>query len=289
MGTGDDRATSPPRRSPTRRRSRREVLGLGLLVAFTCQLLTLLVFTWSGSDAALPAAAAPTPAPRVPLPSPTSGSGPLAVSPNWAGVVLDAGDVTAVRARWAVPRIPSPGRTGVAVWVGVGGFGDASDNLIQIGTVSQQEAGGAPTAGAWWETLPSPGGWHHLDIHLSPGDTVAVSMEQVGPQGWILRCSDLESGAAVSITTAYRSAGRYADWIVEDPEELLGTYPAGYADLADFGSVKVRGAAAVVAGQTAGPASPGAMQVVMGRDGATYAAPTAPDAAGSFSVRRVPA
>lgn len=285
MGKGESRVAHASKRSSPRHGRRREVAGLALLIALISLLLILLVFTWTASDTPLPVAAARTPTPAVPLP--TSGSH-VVVSPNWAGMVLDAAAVTGVQARWAVPRVSSNSPSRVAVWVGVGGIGDSSSSLVQIGTVSQRDESGSLTAAAWWETLPSPGGWHHLDIRLSPGDAVSASLRQLTAATWLLRCTDLGTGAAVSVTVAYHSTGRYADWIVEDPEELLGTYSAGYSDLAAFGTVQVRGAAAVVGGRSAGPMSPGALQIVMGRDGATYAEPTAPDSAGSFSVRRIP-
>src|SRR5581483_12285552 len=110
---------------------------------------------------ALPAIAALVAA-AVAAPAPTA-IAQLHVSTNWAGYAVRApagktlrfGSVTGT---WRIPRVHCRAGKGssVAIWVGIGGFGEHSPSLQQLGISADCNPAGRVSYLAWTEIVPAP-------------------------------------------------------------------------------------------------------------------------------------
>ena len=84
-----------------------------------------------------------------------------AASENWAGYVVNSNDgsgFSAVSGQWKTPRVDCTANSQSsysAYWVGLGGGGQQSDALEQIGTQADCTASGTATYYAWYELVPS--------------------------------------------------------------------------------------------------------------------------------------
>src|SRR3954451_2790503 len=77
-------------------------------------------------------------------------------SSNWAGYVTTGGSFSNVTATWVQPTVTcTPGVVSYSsFWVGLGGYGDGSQALEQIGTDADCTGSGRPVHSAWWEIVP---------------------------------------------------------------------------------------------------------------------------------------
>jgi hypothetical protein len=184
---------------------------------------------------------------------------PFLVSANWAGYFVPSNDpVTEVSGEFTVPtldcgHIP---HSGVSTWVGTGGVGGSSGDLLQTGVRSNCILGSQAVNPAWWALFPA---YREVDFDsgfVSAGDSIRASVTKNADGSWTTRLDDLTSGISGIMTTgdAYGTvsdsnptvwleqdgtaanvsyAGGYtADWIVEDFEER-----GRLATLADFGTI----------------------------------------------------
>jgi hypothetical protein len=230
---------------------------------------------------------------------------PFDVSPNWSGyVVRSSVPLTQVSGQFTVPSLncTDTNNAGESEWVGVGGAGGTSGDLLQTGVRSDCIGGVQYDDAGWWEEAPE---YPEADFHsmsVSAGDTMQATVWQDATSGaWSTQLDDLTTGVSGVMTTGIgygtvldsnptvwqveegstagvSYAGGYtAEWIVEDYELSGALVP-----LADFGTITFAGLSTSLSswGLTSDE------QVGIGDDGGyLHAAPTAPDSTGDgFSV-----
>lgn len=183
------------------------------------------------APSSLTTATTPTPSP-IPVPSAPPVTQPAGwfttTSPNWSGYTLPRGIISGVRAQWAEPHVSNqvPGAY-MVTWIGVGGWDQSYNNIVQIGTRATVE-GGQVVHDVWYETLP-PNHWYSLGT-ISAGDSVAasVTLEAGSTQKWDLALVDLTAHQTFKITVTFTSLQVYADYIVEDPDATSNNGPPYY-------------------------------------------------------------
>src|ERR1700733_12940810 len=120
--------------------------------------------------ASIPAAAA------LAFAAPALAADPQEVSANWSGYEATANSssgFSAVSGGWTQPAAQC-GATGEsqysAFWVGLGGGGNGSQALEQVGTQADCNADGSASYYAWYELVPA--GSVKLDLEISAGDKI---------------------------------------------------------------------------------------------------------------------
>lgn len=172
--------------------------------------------------------AAPTPA-ASPALTPTSlpkaspvaevaGSETLA-SEHWVGYTFPVSGVTGVRAQWLEPTVGGPSGAEEFVWVGIGGWAESEQNIIQIGTFVYFRDGDQENEGIWYQIVPVQHPRYPL-INVIPGDKIVASVVQrKRPQkNWRVSLTDVSSGQSFSKTVRFGSLGAYPSLVVEDPD-----------------------------------------------------------------------
>jgi peptidase A4-like protein len=231
---------------------------------------------------------------------------PFAISTNWSGyVVPSTSPVTQVSGRFTVPKLncSHTRNAGVSSWVGIGGAGGSSGDLLQTGVRSMCIGGRQKENVGWWEEFPENAETDFATMSVSPGDSIQASVSQNPDRSWTTRVDDLTKGVSGVMTTgdvygtqldsspgmwlqqegsaaALSYAGGFtAEWIAEQ----FGTAGGSVVPLADFGKVAFTGLATSLPSW----ALTGSEQVGIGdRNGLLWAAPSAPDASGrGFSIR----
>jgi hypothetical protein len=144
----------------------------------------------------------------------TSLLGNQAQSQNWAGYAATEGGYTGVSATWTVPDLGLSSPAGIdAAWVGIGGV--RSRDLIQAGTQRTILENGATQAEAWVELLPRAS--ETVPLTVDPGDTIRVSIDQQGPETWLIAFTNITRGQAYEVTRHYASSLSSAEWVEEAP------------------------------------------------------------------------
>jgi Peptidase A4 family len=202
-------------------------------------------------------------------------------SQNWAGYAATEGGYTSVSATWNVPDIGLASPAGIdAAWVGIGGV--RSHDLIQAGTQRTVLDNGATQQEAWVELLPRAS--EPVPLTLRPGDSVRVSIDQQGPETWLIAFTNLTSGQTYQVTKRYASSLSSAEWIEEAPSGgRRRTLP-----LDNFGTVRFNQASTIRDTQPVNISQSGAHAITMiTPSGQHLAEPSRLGADGeSFSVRR---
>jgi hypothetical protein len=180
-------------------------------------------------------AAAPTPAPTPPT---------VVQSSNWSGYVVPSGSlVTDAAGTFTVPTLDcaQTANASEATWVGIGGGGSGTGDLLQTGVESDCVGGIQADDPAWWEEFPEVASIDFSGMTLSAGDQVVASVfrSTSGATTWETCLDDLTTGTAgVMITgegwgvttggcsgpftaqgstaTLSYAGGTTAEWIVED-------------------------------------------------------------------------
>ena len=202
--------------------------------------------------ASIPAAAA------LAFAAPALAAAPEEVSGNWAGYEATANSAngfSAVSGAWIQPKAQC-GATGEsqysAFWVGLGGGGNGSQALEQIGTQADCTADGSASYYAWYELVPA--GAVRLNLQISPGDKLwartAVDGDSVRVQ---LR--DETTGQSVDKTLQMTNPApdtSTAEWVAEAPASCPdGTsFSCSTLPLADFGTARFSDAYATSNGVT---------------------------------------
>lgn len=228
---------------------------------------------------------------------------PFAISSNWSGyVVPSASPVTTVSGEFTVPTLncKKTPNAGEAVWVGTGGAGGSSGDLLQTGVVSDCIGGVQTENPGWWEEYPQYPARLFKTMTVSPGDQIVASVSQAGDLSWTTRLDDMTTGVSGvmhtgdqwgtvldtdpttfvttegnALTVSY-SGGRSAEWIVED----YGT-SGGLVPFADFGTLAFTNLTASIPFVLTGNEEVG----LGDKSGLLLAAPSAPDSTGKgFSV-----
>lgn len=220
-------------------------------------------------------AQSPTPTPVV-VPSAAPVEQPAGwfttTSPNWSGYTLPRGNITGVRAQWTEPNVSNqvPGAY-MVTWVGVGGWDQSYNNIVQIGTRAYV-AGGQVVHDVWYETLP-PNQWYALGT-IAAGDSVAASivLEPGSTQKWDLSLLDLTAHQTFKITVTFSSLRVYADYIVEDPDATSNNGPP-YYPFPTFAPITISKADVRYANDWLSIAAIPGLQVTLVQSGRTLARP----------------
>ncbi len=173
-----------------------------------------------------------------------------AASENWAGYVVNSNDdsgFSAVSGQWTEPRVDCTANsqpTYSAYWVGLGGGGQQSSALEQIGTQGDCSTGGTATYYAWYELVPSAPVKLSLAIH--PGDSIwartAVNGDQVSL--FITNQTTHQTWSKTLTMTSATPDTSTAEWVAEAPSECAGgaTSDCTPLTLANFGTATFRDA-----------------------------------------------
>src|SRR5947209_845392 len=159
-------------------------------------------------------------------------------SSNWAGYAIHrpGTSFSAVQATWRQPNAScTPGiRTFSSYWVGLGGYGVASQALEQIGTEVDCTRSGGVSSTAWYELVPAPS--VPISLPVRPGDLLSAKVTVRGRRA-VLSLQDLTSGLGFSRTASLSSVDvSSAEWIVEAPSDCTSSTNCRTLPLADFGS-----------------------------------------------------
>ncbi|HEX3616266.1 MAG TPA: G1 family glutamic endopeptidase [Solirubrobacteraceae bacterium] len=179
-------------------------------------------------------------------------------SENWAGYVVTSNDdsgFSAVSGQWTESKVACTANSQPsysAYWVGLGGGGESSSALEQIGTQADCSSAGKATYYAWYELVPSAP--VKLALTIRPGDNIwartAVNGDRVS-----LYITDRSSHQTWSRTLTMTSASpdtSTAEWVAEAPSECAAgaTSECTPLPLADFGKASFTDAYTTSAGHT---------------------------------------
>lgn len=139
---------------------------------------------------------------------------------HWAGYTFPVGHVTGVRAQWNEPKVTGKKGEQEFVWLGIGGWGQKDDNIIQEGTFAWFPSNSQRNEGVWYELVPNyfakyPG------VGVSPGDHIDASIVLLSARThtWRLTLDDSTSGARWSKNLKFKSLETYPSFVVEDPDK----------------------------------------------------------------------
>ncbi len=176
-------------------------------------------------------------------------------SPNWSGYVVQGAStlITDVSGQWTVPTLNCVDTPNAAEssWVGIGGWGTGTGDLLQTG-IQDECVNGVQQEVGWWFEVSSAGqvigDSTFTNFPVSPGNTIAAYVYQSAGQ-WVTRVDDLTTGLSGwmvtgeswgvgadssgtftpqgSTATLSYVGGYSGEWIVEDPG---GTPPVAFAN-----------------------------------------------------------
>lgn len=155
-------------------------------------------------------------------------------SPNWAGYVFTAEQVTGLRADWTEPFvIPVRAASGMSVWLGIGGF--ASTDIMQTGT-SVFYTGMYGDEEAWYERWPLDPGQVNSQFRVFSNDVIRGVLTRVAGTAseWRVWIKETTTGAVWTRLVDYGGAVAGPDFVIEDPGRPSGN---GMLTMARWGSV----------------------------------------------------
>ena len=170
------------------------------------------------------------------------------LSSNWAGYVAigfgstastasSAMSFTDVTGQWVEPRASCVAGTptSVAIWVGLGGYSESSQELEQAGTSADCSADGLASYYIWYELVPSNS--INLKLKIRPGDTIAAVVKISGSDV-LVQVTDRTR--KTRFTKHLRMASpdlTSAEWIVEAPSQCGSDGLCSQIPLTNFHSV----------------------------------------------------
>lgn len=232
---------------------------------------------------------------------------PFETSTNWSGYAIQPSvPVTAVSGQFTVPTLNCDNTTDAseAMWVGIGGDGASTGDLLQTGVESTCVAGVQVENPGWWEEFPEYYSVNFNSMTVLPGDQISASVYQATDGSWITKVDDLTRGISGVMqtgvgwgtvldasptnwlleegdaSTVSYAGGSSAEWILEDFGQGASGSPVPFAD---FGTVSFENLTTSLASwsltsdEAIGLSDPGG-------SGLLLAAPSAPDASNGFSI-----
>lgn len=178
-------------------------------------------------------------------------------SQNWSGYVVESSagkSFSSVSGSWVEPSVgANSGQGASAFWVGLGGAGQGSQALEQVGTSAQVE-NGQVSYYAWYELVPAAE--VHLNLAIHPGDHMSGKVTVNGTNVTI-SLTDQTTGQSVDKTLQMSNPDTSsAEWIAEAPSAELSDGSLQVLPLADFGNVTFTNASATAGGQTGSISDP---------------------------------
>lgn len=178
-------------------------------------------------------------------------------SQNWSGYVVNSSagkSFSSVSGSWVEPSVNASSNDGYsAFWVGIGGAGNQSQALEQVGTAAQT-VNGKVSHYAWYELVPSA--QVPLNMTINPGDHMWA---QVNVNGSKVKVSISDQTTGQSFTKTLQMSNpdtSSAEWIAEAPAAEQSDGSMQILPLADFGSVTFTGASATAGGHTGSISDP---------------------------------
>jgi peptidase A4-like protein len=164
---------------------------------------------------------------------------PLAT--NSLGTTTSAFD--SISAHWIVPEVTAASAPVYSsAWIGMGGFSQRGDRLVQAGTEQDVASDGSKNYYAWFEALPRSA------VNLgpvSPGDIIDVRINRVGNSQSLWHVTLLRDSKGITDTfidndfpiRTNSQSRRSAEFIVEAPAVVSGRTVSRFLPLADFREV----------------------------------------------------
>jgi hypothetical protein len=140
---------------------------------------------------------------------------------HWVGYTFPVRHVTGVRAQWTEPRVTGKRGTEEFVWLGVGGWNQSANNIIQDGTFAYFPPGGGRHEGVWYERVPiNPEALFPL-VPVGPGDHISSSITLLSSRThrWRMTLTDLTTRAKWTRTFWFKSLEDFPSFVVEDPND----------------------------------------------------------------------
>jgi hypothetical protein len=163
---------------------------------------------------------------------------PLQFSSNWSGYALSGASFTDATGTWKQPKARcTPGRaTSSSFWVGIGGFGESSQALEQLGSVADCDASGRQSYRLWYEVIPAPA--QFISMKVAAGDTLTASLVVDG-QRVVFSLKNTTHRARFSkvVTVSHPLDTTSAEWIAEAPSLCTSSSDCRIVPLTNFGSV----------------------------------------------------
>ena len=181
--------------------------------------------------------------------------GQSAQSANWSGYVVGGSSggstpqFSSVSGSWTQPSANcSSGQGDSAFWVGIGGAGQQSQALEQVGTEADCNGGSAASNFAWYELVPSAP--VRLNVTISPGDHVSGKVTVNGTDITVSLADNTTGDSATKTLQMSTPDVSSAEWIAEAPSQCDGSGDCQPLPLADFGKVNFTNASATANGHT---------------------------------------
>jgi hypothetical protein len=179
--------------------------------------------------------------------------GQSAQSANWSGYVVGGSasgstpQFSSVSGSWTQPSANcSSGQGDSAFWVGIGGAGQQSQALEQVGTEADCNGGSTASNFAWYELVPSAP--VRLNLTISPGDHVSGKVTVNGTNITVSVSDDTTGDSATKTLQMSNPDVSSAEWIAEAPSQCDGSGACQPLPLADFGKVNFTNASATANG-----------------------------------------
>jgi Peptidase A4 family len=181
-----------------------------------------------------------------------------AVSANWSGYTASANAnqrFSSVSGSWIEPAVDcTTGQGDSAFWVGLGGGGQQSQALEQVGTEADCRSGSAGSHFAWYELVPAAP--VRLNLQISPGDHVSGRVTVVGTDITVSLSDETTGASATKQLQMSAPDTSTAEWIAEAPSSCDGSGNCQPLPLTNFGTVKFSNASATADGHTGAISDP---------------------------------
>ena len=215
-----------------------------------------------------------------------------ATSEHWAGYTFPVSGVSGVRAEWTEPSVATGHASAQEdVWIGVGGWNQTVQNIIQVGTFAYFPSANRDQVnqGIWYELVPgSPHSQYPL-IPVDPGDEIAASIVQVGRASqdeWRMSLVDISGGQSFTKVVKFDSLDAYPSFVEEDPNSGPPGPTGPFAPYPGWGSVSFSNMEVCVDGRWTPAAAIYGYRVQMVRDGRTLATAGPLNARSGFTARQ---
>jgi hypothetical protein len=175
------------------------------------------------------------------------------ISQNWAGYVVGSNGqsgFSSVSGSWVEPTASCTSDDGhSAFWVGLGGSGQQSQALEQVGTEADCTATGQATHFAWYELVPAAP--VRLGLTISPGDHISARVTVNGSNVTVSLTNATTGQSATDTLQMNDPDTSSAEWIAEAPSACDGSLQSCTPlDLTDFSTVTFTNATATAGGHT---------------------------------------
>jgi Peptidase A4 family len=142
---------------------------------------------------------------------------------HWVGYTFNVGHVTGVRSDWTEPTVHGKVGTEEFVWLGIGGWNQTDNNIIQDGTFAYFPPGGGRNEGVWYERVPLQLAQFPL-VAVAPRDHIESSITLLNSRThkWRMTLRDTTLGTHWAKTVTFRSDEAFPSFVVEDPDKGSG-------------------------------------------------------------------